>query len=173
MGEPGARPTSSSCPPRTHCTGPACNNNMFDIMLCCHSRRERENWRANKEPFLRRGALFGENSGSQTVFTAKECKYRAARISSESGGGSESAVKKGREERRVKFDRWVAGQSPSVTLRFLHGWGTMMERRLGRMRRCWEICLPRFKGRCSVKVVEHTFPFSRRKYNPYLRHDRN
>lgn len=131
MGEPGARPTSSSCPPRTHCTGPACNNNMFDIMLCCHSRRERENWRANKEPFLRRGALFGENSGSQTVFTAKECKYRAARISSESGGGSESAVKKGREERRVKFDRWVAGQSPSVTLRFLHGWGTMMERRLG------------------------------------------
>lgn len=172
MGEPGARPTSSSCPPRTHCTGPACNNNMFDIMVCCHSRRERENWRANKEPFFGAERYSGEQWKSNG-FKAKECKYRAARISSESGGGSESAVKKGREERRVKFDRWVAGQSPSVTLRFLHGWGTMMERRLGRMRRCWEICLPRFKGRCSVKVVEHTFPFSRRKYNPYLQHDRN
>lgn len=76
-------------------------------------------------------------------------------------------------ERRVKFDRRVAGQSPSVTLRFLHGWGTMMNRRLGWMRRCWEICLPCFKGWCCVKVVEHTVLFSCRKWNPYRLHDCN
>lgn len=85
----------------------------------------------------------------------------------------EVTIKRKGEQRRVKFDRWVfAGQSPSVTLRFLHGWGTMMNRRLGWMRRCWEICLPRFKGPMLLcqGCWTHIPIFARRKCNPYLLH---
>lgn len=45
-----------------------------------------------------------------------------------------------------------------------------MNRRLGWMRWCWEICLPRFKGSRSVKVVEHISLFFHRKcYISYTR----